>query len=278
VTRRCHGNGADAGDPIDWRRFDDWCVSGQHRTIRSLCEVALGSSKEEDRGPGARPNGIVAGHSLRDLPRGDGRGDPCHPQRGEVAPEAVRCGGETARVGGLSGTFYVYFDSKEQFLQELLGQYVAFEGQTFPAPVGAETAFAGVRRFVGWYAQTFESNVGLLRCLVQLSSTDEGAHALWQARNSAVVERAFGDLMRRLGHPPADPGLLRLALRTAGGMLDQSLFTRYGLQASPGAELRRVDFDTLVELLSLLLHRAVYAADPPRHEIARVSALIGTSR
>lgn len=176
------------------------------------------------------------------------------------------------------GTFYVYFDSKEQFLQELLGQYVAFEGQTFPAPVGAETAFAGVRRFVGWYAQTFESNVGLLRCLVQLSSTDEGAHALWQARNSAVVERAFGDLMRRLGHPPADPGLLRLALRTAGGMLDQSLFTRYGLQASPGAELRRVDFDTLVELLSLLLHRAVYAADPPRHEIARVSALIGTSR
>lgn len=176
------------------------------------------------------------------------------------------------------GTFYVYFDSKEEFLRELLGQYVAFEGQTFPAPVGDETAFAGVRRFVGWYAQTFESNVGLLRCMVQLSSTDEAAHALWQARNTAVVERAFGDLTRRLAGPPENPALLRLALRTAGGMLDQSLFTRYGLQASPGAELRRVDYDTLVELLALLIHRAVYATDPPRDEISRVAALIGATR
>jgi AcrR family transcriptional regulator len=171
------------------------------------------------------------------------------------------------------GTFYVYFGTKEQFLRELLAQYVAFEAQTFPAPLAAETAFAGVRRVVGWYAQTFESNVGLLRCMVQLSSTDEEVHALWQARNTAVVERAFGDLVRRLGQSPADPMLLRLALRTAGGMLDQSLFTRYGLQASPGMELRRIDFDTLVELLSLLLHRAVYASDPPRHEVTLVAGL-----
>jgi hypothetical protein len=77
---------------------------------------------------------------------------------------------------------------------------------------------------------------------------------------------------------PAEPALLRLAVRTAGGMLDQSLFTRYGLQASPGAELRRVDYDTLVELLSLLIHRAIYAADPPRGETVRVAALIGATR
>ena len=176
------------------------------------------------------------------------------------------------------GTFYVYFDSKEQFLRELLEQYVSFEGQTFPAPAGAETTFAAVRRFVGWYVQTFESNVGLLRCMVQLSSVDEAAHALWQARNTTVVERAFADLVRRMGRVPAEPALLRLAVRTAGGMLDQSLFTRYGLQASPGAELHRVDYDTLVELLSLLIHRAIYAADPPREETARVAALIGATR
>jgi AcrR family transcriptional regulator len=184
----------------------------------------------------------------------------------------------SAEAALAKGTFYVYFDSKEQFLRELLGQYVAFEGQTFPAAVAPESAFAGVRRFVGWYVQTFESNVGLLRCMVQLSSTDEAAHSLWQTRNTAVVERAFGDLMRRLGRQPQDPALFRLALRTAGGMLDQSLFTRYGLQASPGVELRRVDYETLVELLSLLLHRAVYASDPQRDEVSRVSNLLGAAR
>lgn len=174
------------------------------------------------------------------------------------------------------GTFYVYFDSKEEFLRELLRQYVAFEGQTFPGPLGTETAFRGVRRLVDWYAQTFVSNIGLLRCMVQLSSTDERVHAFWQARNSTIVERAMGDLIRNLGRQPADPALLRLAVRTAGGMLDQSLFTRYGLQASPGAELQQVEYDTLVEMLALLIFRAIYASDPPRNEISRLGALLGT--
>lgn len=172
------------------------------------------------------------------------------------------------------GTFYVYFDSKEEFLRELLRRYVAFEGQTYPAPQASDTLFAGVRRFVGWYAQTFVSNIGLLRCMVQLSSTDEDVHARWQERNSAVVERAMRDHIRVIGRQPADPALLRLALRTAGGMLDQSLFTRYGLQASPGAELQRVEYDMLIELLALLIYRAALAADPPRKELSRVAALL----
>lgn len=172
------------------------------------------------------------------------------------------------------GTFYVYFDSKEEFLRELLRRYVAFEAQTFPAAMAAESRFGAVRRLVGWYAQTFVSNIGLLRCMVQMSSADESVHALWQERNSRIVERALGDLARRSGQSPEDAMLLRLAVRTAGGMLDQSLFTRYGLQASPGAELQRVDYDTLVELLSLLIHRAVYAADPPAEEVPRLAALL----
>jgi len=172
------------------------------------------------------------------------------------------------------GSFYVYFASKEEFLRELLQRYVAYEGQTFPGSLETATRFGATSRFVSWYAQTFESNVGLLRCMVQLSATDSAVHALWQERNAAVVERAMARFLPRMGWKPSDPGLLRLALRTAGGMLDQSLFTRFGLQTSPGAELQRIDHDTLVELLSVLIYRATYAADPPRDEVTRVRSLL----
>jgi len=176
------------------------------------------------------------------------------------------------------GTFYVYFDSKEEFLRELLRRYVAFESQTFAAALPGETQFAGVRRIVRWYAQTFASNVGLLRCMLQLAANDEAARGLWQERNQRIVERGLEDLLRRGGRPPADLALLRLAVRTAGGMLDQSLFTRYGLQASPGAELQQIDHDTLVDLLALLMHRAIYASDPPRDELPRLTALLNAAR
>ena len=42
------------------------------------------------------------------------------------------------------GSFYVHFDSKEQFLHELLRRYVEFESQTYPAPTASETSFGGV--------------------------------------------------------------------------------------------------------------------------------------
>lgn len=172
------------------------------------------------------------------------------------------------------GSFYVHFDSKEQFLHELLRRYVEFESQTYPAPTASETSFGGVKRVVGWYAQTFESNVGLLRCMLQMSAVDEVAHTIWQRRNQAVVERAVSDFMRTTGRRIRDESLVRLAVRTAGGMLDQSLFTRYGLQASPGAELQTIEYDVLVELLALLLYRAVYASDPPPAEVSKVKPLL----
>jgi TetR/AcrR family transcriptional regulator, transcriptional repressor for nem operon len=172
------------------------------------------------------------------------------------------------------GTFYVYFDSKEEFLRELLQRYVDFEIQTYPAPTSTETTFGGVRRVVSWYAQTFESNVGLLRCMLQMAPTDDVVHATWQRRNEIVVERAVTDFVRTTGRRPRDPEMTRLAVRTVGGMLDQSLFTRYGLQASPGAELQQVDYDTLVELLSVLLYRAMHAEDPPQAEVTRVRSLL----
>lgn len=173
---------------------------------------------------------------------------------------------DVSRSSGMAkGTFYIHFNSKEEFLAELSKRYVDFELATAPSFAGTST-FKRLRAFVSWYERTFALNVGVLRCLVQMGEVSAEMRALWHRRNKLIVDRAQAQLFNSPIESGLDPELARLALRTPGAMLDQSLFERHRVQVGPG-RYEPDDIELLVELHTLLIYRAVYGSNPPVKEL-----------
>ncbi|ODT89946.1 TetR/AcrR family transcriptional regulator [Phenylobacterium sp. SCN 70-31] len=178
---------------------------------------------------------------------------------------------EVATEAGVAkGTFYIYFKTKDEFLRELGRRYAAFELQTYPRLSSRDSQFTNSRRWIAWYEKTFEANAGVLRCIVQMGAADEVMRETWHGRNSRIVDRAMAGWEKH--NPSKDPALQRWVMRTAGGMLDQSLFERYGVQPGPGLN-ETAGFDLLVELHALLNFRALYGRNPPVDELAPDSPL-----
>lgn len=171
------------------------------------------------------------------------------------------------------GTFYIYFKTKDAFLLDLANRFVGFELQTYPAMQPDMPVFEAVRRFVAWYEGSFASNVGVMRCMVQMSEADPAMRALWHRRNADLVDRAMADWHRRFGVEPPDPALTRLATRAVGGILDQSLLERFNVLAGPGVTQDR-EPEALIELHAVLLFRATTGRNPPREALRHVAALL----
>lgn len=172
------------------------------------------------------------------------------------------------------GTFYVYFESKEVFLNQLISRYIGFEVNTHPQFSLAVSAFRGALDWVEWYERTFAANVGILRCLVQLSAISLEHRALWHQRNRNIVERIIEQQQRRLGFEIGEAALnlLRISIRSVGGMMDESLFERYSIGVGAGRE--EVDLELMIELHAFLIYRAIYGSDPDIDELDRVKPMM----
>lgn len=172
------------------------------------------------------------------------------------------------------GTFYVYFESKEVFLNQLIGRYVGVEVNTYPRLALDESPFRSAMDWVEWYERTFAANAGILRCLVQLSATSAEHRQIWYQRNRNIVERVLDQLQQRLqiGRDKDTLEILRLAIRAVGGMMDQSLFERYSISVGTGRE--EPDMELMIELHAVLIYRAIYGENPPTSEIGRVRSLV----
>lgn len=173
------------------------------------------------------------------------------------------------------GTFYIYYASKDVFLEELARQYVDFELATYPPGASGGERFAAVRALVAWYERIFAANHGILRCLVQMGGQNPTMQALWHQRNHAIVEHSVQGLRARHNIPDSDLPLVRLAVRTAGGMLDQSLFAQFSIQVSPGFS-PDLDPELVIDFHAILLHRAIYGIDPSIREVGRAKSLLAS--
>jgi hypothetical protein len=111
--------------------------------------------------------------------------------------------------------------------------------------------------------------------MIEMSSTDAEAEACWFGRNGSVVERALEQLIQRFEKPPGarDRELLRLALRSGGSMMDQSLFERYRMGVGVGMK-EASDAALMVDLHALLLYRVLYGSEPAAAEVGRVKPLL----
>ncbi|MFA6310130.1 MAG: TetR/AcrR family transcriptional regulator [Sterolibacterium sp.] len=172
------------------------------------------------------------------------------------------------------GTFYVYFESKEVFLNQLITRYIGFEEQTYPRGDPQASAFRRAMDWVTWYERSFAANVGILRCLVQLSAASIEHLELWHQRNRNIVDRALDQVARQLDIDPDSEvyELMRMSVRSVGGMMDQSLFERHNINVGAGRE--EIDLDLTIELHAVLIYRAIYGENPPLAEVERVRPLL----
>lgn len=181
-----------------------------------------------------------------------------------------------AKASVAKGTFYIYFKSKEAFLTELATQYIAFELKTAPSFRSDLRPFSAVFQWIEWYEQIFAANVGILRCLVQMSATSPEALALWHHRNDLIVNQIlviFNDLFDLSA---VEPSLFRVTVRAAGGIIDQSLFERLRVQPGPGREETATNL--LLEVHALLFYRGITGRSPEPDEIESVRALIDPAK
>lgn len=165
------------------------------------------------------------------------------------------------RAGVAKGTFYIYFQSKTLFLRALAEAYVAFELESYPRfPDGPGRGFANTRAWIAWYEGMFAANAGVLRCIVQMGAEDPVMLALWRARNGRLVDRALAGRAAQVSAEELQ--VRRWALRASGGMLDQSLFERFGVQVGPGLD-EPADDAVRLDLHALLNYRALTGRNPP---------------
>jgi AcrR family transcriptional regulator len=175
------------------------------------------------------------------------------------------------------GTFYIYFKTKDDFLRELVQRYCDFEPQTIPRFTPDLSTYATAREFISWYERTFVANLGIIRCMVQMGAVDPTVRECWLLRNGRIVSESVEGTLRSVRAGSVDRDLLIWVTRTTGGMLDQSLFDRYGLQTPTGRQ-DPFDDDTLAEMHTLLIYRGIYGRDPPESEVRLARSLVAMSQ
>lgn len=178
----------------------------------------------------------------------------------------------TKAAGLAKGTFFIYFETKEEIVEELITQYLQFERPTIPHSLPDGEPYEGVLTIVEWYERTFAVNHGVLGCMIRLAGVNAYYAKLWRERNAVLLERwvplALGTLHLNSKHRE----VLQHIMHSVGAIMDQSLFQRYGLGATVDED--DLDSESQIEMHAVLIHRAVYGQDPPAEYLSYMRPLV----
>lgn len=182
----------------------------------------------------------------------------------------------TREAGLAKGTFFIYFKTKEQIVDELMQLYMDFERATLPEVDFDQDVFLGVRSIVEWYEKTFAVNHGVLSCLIRLSNSDPRFRHMWQKRNATLLDEWVINAIETLQLEASHESLLYNVMHAVGAIMDQSMFERYGISA--GEATKDLDEDSLIEMHAVLIYRATYGAEPPAEHLRYTLPLIEATR
>jgi TetR/AcrR family transcriptional repressor of nem operon len=159
--------------------------------------------------------------------------------------------------------FYVYFKNKEEISKEVLDGFLAFlEG--FPERERPpETRFGSIAHGNLRYAQMFQANAGLMRCVFQFTDEFPEFAAKWHAWNARWRERTTRALLRQRDIALKDRVEIDVAVAALGSMVDALLRLAF-IESEPTIAGTRYASNpaALAELLTKLWLRALFAPDP----------------
>jgi AcrR family transcriptional regulator len=168
-----------------------------------------------------------------------------------------------ARAGRSPGSFYNYYDNKEQLLQALL---VSFGSEVLSGVLprgGASSPEEGVRAAVTAYWTTYKSYLPEMIGLFQMSMTDAAFRQRWREVRSLGIQGVLGGLQaaERGGQQIGLP--LELLASALVGALESFCWT--WLAAGGDDDVPAPDDDLAIDVLSAIWFRTVYGRPAVEH-------------
>lgn len=160
-----------------------------------------------------------------------------------------------AAAGRSSGSFYNYYENKEQLLEALLDRFAA---EVVEGSLQAEASDpeAGVRAAVTAYWNTYKKYLPEMIGLIQMSMLDESFRKRWLAHRAAGVKSVLAGLQgaEHAGYRVDLPlDTLASALTST---LEGNCWSWLALGADPDAHVP--DDDTAIDILTAIWFRTVY--------------------
>ena len=163
------------------------------------------------------------------------------------------------RAGRSAGSFYNYYDNKEQLLESLLESFTQEVVAASRIPP-ASNAEEGVRTAVTAYWQTYQRYLPEMIGLFQMSMTDNAFLERWRENRAVGIKQILIGL-RRVQGGGLDIGLPLDVLASAlVSMLESFCWTRLAVGGDTG--VTRPDDDTAIDVLTAIWFRTVYGRDP----------------
>lgn len=207
--------------------------------------------------------GAMLAHQCRDRPKGERTSARIRIAACTLlqhhAPQDLTIPALCKTAGIAHGTFYLYFPDRTALLTDVLLGFVRFLQDTMHR-AGSQKPEDTVRASTTAYAEMFEHNAGLMKCLLHHHDSFPQARAAFHALNSDWIGRVVTAVRKRLvaqgrGGDITQDELQRRA-HALGGMVDQ-YFSALVLSADPAliaVSARRAD---VIDTLCLIWERGL---------------------
>jgi len=162
-----------------------------------------------------------------------------------------------AAAGRSTGSFYNYYDNKEQLLVALLEEFTT-EIVEASMPTGTHDPAEGVRSAVTAYWTTYKKYLPEMIGLFQMSMMDEEFQQRWRENRASGIRQVLAGLQRadRSGQQ------IRLPLDLLASALVSTLesFCWTWLAAGGDLDVEPPDDEAAIDTLSAIWYRTVYGA------------------
>ena len=169
-----------------------------------------------------------------------------------------------ARAEVTAPVLYLYFEGKQALMTDVLREFLAEFLAREEAAVGA-TAFEAILHANRTWITLARENAGLMRCLLQLADDVPAFAALFATTSDDWYRRVARSVVRRFPSAATEDAAIHLIAHAMGAMMDEvtrKLFAGRDPQLQALVTTVAPTDEALAQFLSVLWHRALYAADP----------------
>ncbi len=168
----------------------------------------------------------------------------------------------TTQANVAVGLFYRYFPDLRAATCEVLTDFLDSIKAAVEALPVAQDRFHAVYGPTLLWAQAFERNPGLMRCLVQVADEVPEFEALWLSANDGWTRRIAKSIVRQF----PDAGLsesFSLTIAYALGSMIDGLLNELYVHRNSELQMLLITPEHVAELLSAIWYRALYMENPP---------------
>lgn len=180
----------------------------------------------------------------------------------EIGYQDLKVSDVCSSAGVALGTFYVYFQDKNEIATEVVLDFVNYLYERAKQVGGRHDEYAAILNTNRFFISAYKVNAGLMQCHVQLQSQLPEFRKLWGPRHLKWIEGLARSISRRGSYGEDRPGSHLMVARALEGMVFHYLYSVLVTRETV-VDDKELDALELARMLSTLWYRAVYCKDPP---------------